>query len=41
MFGGVFIIVFVGLGLLFYGIYRIALGFKLKSIKKELGEIDD
>lgn len=39
VFGGIFIVIFVGISLLSYGIFRIVLAFKLKSVYKDIREI--
>jgi uncharacterized membrane protein HdeD (DUF308 family) len=38
-FGGIFIVVFVGIALLLYGIFRIVLAFNLKSLYRDIEEI--
>ena len=39
-FGGIFIVVFVAMALLVYGIFRIILAFNLKSLYKDIKEIE-
>lgn len=38
MFGGMFIVVFIGIAMLVYGVFRIFLGFSLRSLYKEIEE---
>lgn len=40
IFGAAFMITFIGIALLFYGIYRIYLAFELRSIHKRMDKID-
>lgn len=39
-FGGIFLVIFVGMAMLVYGIFRIMLAFSLKALYKDIKEIE-